>query len=61
MHTRSQGAALRLGFTHEGIIRAHRVLAPGKEGIRSEPLYMDMARLHVLIVIQKDGLGRGRS
>lgn len=29
----SQNAALRLGYKHEGVIRAQKILAPGKEGI----------------------------
>ncbi|GFZ49954.1 hypothetical protein JCM24511_07357 [Saitozyma sp. JCM 24511] len=31
----SKNAALRLGFEFEGIIRAHRVLPPSKEGVRA--------------------------
>ncbi|KAK1925785.1 acyl-CoA N-acyltransferase [Papiliotrema laurentii] len=34
-HVKSQAAAHRLGFTHEGILRAHRVLLPGKTGARA--------------------------
>lgn len=35
-HVKSQAAAKRLGFIHEGILRAHRVLLPGREGARRE-------------------------
>ena len=32
----SKGAALRLGYRHEGITRAQRVLHPSKIGVRRE-------------------------
>lgn len=32
----SQNAARRLGYTHEGVLRAIKVLAPGKVGARRE-------------------------
>ena len=36
LNVKSQAAALRLGFTHEGTLRNHRVLPLGKEGSRGE-------------------------
>lgn len=33
-HVKSQAAAQRLGFKHEGTLRAHRVLLPNKQGGR---------------------------
>lgn len=35
-HVKSQAAAERLGFKHEGTLRAHRVLLPGRVGARRE-------------------------
>ena len=33
-HVKSQAAAQRLGFKHEGVLRAHRVLLPVKIVVR---------------------------
>ncbi|KAL7423019.1 hypothetical protein Q5752_002318 [Cryptotrichosporon argae] len=34
LNTASQAAARRLGYTHEGVLRGLKVLAPGKVGVR---------------------------
>ena len=34
LHVKSQAAATRLGFIHEGTLRAHRVLAPHMKAVR---------------------------
>jgi len=39
LNMKSQAAAKRLGYVHEGNLRAQRVLAKGREGARSEWLY----------------------
>jgi hypothetical protein len=54
----SQKSSLRLGFTHEGVMRAARVLPKGKEGIRRRSSFMSyhMRRRGVLVWVKG---GRG--
>ena len=53
-HVKSQAAAKRLGFTHEGVLRAHRVLLPGREGARRKSR-LDYSLHHLLTTAGRKG------